>query len=332
MFSANLVEYKNKRVLITGGLGFIGSNLAIDLVRLGARVTIVDALIPLGGGNEFNVKPIRDEIQVSISDIRDAERMAEAVREKDIIFNLAAQTSHIDSLTDPFYDLDINCRGTLVFLETCRKLNPEGRIVYAGTRAQYGKCATLPVHEKSLLNPTDIYGANRHTAEQYHFIYSRLYGLRVTSLRVNNTYGPRHQMKHPKFGVLNWFVRLAIDNEEIPIFGDGLQLRDYNYVTDVVQAFLLAGLSEAACGEVFNLGSDRPSPLVDFVRSIIKVVGRGRNVHKPWPTERQKIEIGDYIADISKAKALLKWSPQVPFEMGLEETARFYRQYRGYYW
>ena len=288
--------YKDKKILITGGLGFLGSNLATSLVNLGAKVTLFDAMLPLYGGNFFNIEEIKNKVKVIITDIRDKDRIEEAVKEKDIILHIAAQTSHIDSMTDPLLDVDINCRGNIIFLEACRKFNPEVKIIYAGTRGQYGRVEYTPVDEKHPLNPTDIYGVNKTAGEQYHFIYARSYGLKVSSLRINNTYGPKHQMKHGRYGILNWFIRLAMDGETIKIFGEGNQLRDFNYVDDVTDAFLKAGASEVSNGKVYNLGSGNPVKFIDLVKKIIEIAGSGKLENVPWPKDRKDIETGDYVA------------------------------------
>ena len=324
--------YEHRKVAITGGLGFLGSNLAIELVRLGAEVTLIDAMLPMYGGNLFNVDDIKDKVKIHFKDIRDEKAMSALVREQDIIFHIANQTSHVDSMTDPFLDVDINCRGNLVFLEACRKENPDVKIIYAGTRAQYGLVESTPVTENHPLRPTDVYGVNKHAGEQYHMIYHRVYGLRTTSLRMPNVYGPRHQMKHSKYGIQNWLIRLAMDGEKITIFGDGLQMRDFNYVDDVIQAFLLVGSREETDGESFNLGSGSPISFCDMAKKIVQVVGSGEIVHVEWPEDRKKIETGDYIADFSKIEKALGWKPVVTIDSGLETTVAYYHQYKKYYW
>jgi UDP-glucose 4-epimerase len=324
--------YKNKKILITGGLGFLGSNLAVRLVNSGAKVTLLDAMLPLYGGNFFNVEEIKKKIKVIVADIRDKEKVEKAVKGKDLIFHIAAQTSHIDSMTDPFLDMDINCRGNIIFLESCRKFNPEVKIIYAGTRAQYGRVEYTPADEKHPFNPTDIYGVNKTAGEQYHFIYSRICGIRVASLRINNTYGPKHQMKHALYGILNWFIRLAMDGQAIKVFGEGNQLRDFNYAQDVVAAFLKAGESKNADGKIYNLGSGKPIKFIDLVKKIVEITGSGRIEYVPWPKDRKDIETGDYVASYEKIKNELGWQPEVSLEEGLKKTVEFYRKYRKKYW
>ena len=324
--------YRNKKVLITGGLGFLGSNLAIALVGLGAKVTIFDAMMPLYGGNFFNIESIKDKAEVIIGDIRDSVKLGEGVRGKDLIFHIAAQTSHVDSMKDPLLDIDINCRGNIIFLESCRNNNPNVKIVYTGTRGQYGKVEYAPVDEKHTLNPTDIYGANKTAGEQYHFIYSNAYGLRVCSLRVNNTYGPRHQMKHSFYGILNWFIRLAMEGKAIKVYGEGSQLRDYNYVDDVTNAFLLAGANEKANTKIYNLGSGKPIKFIDLVKKVIEATGSGSFEKIPWPEDRKMIETGDYVADFNKIKNELGWDPVIGMDEGLQRTIDFYKKYRDKYW
>jgi UDP-glucose 4-epimerase len=323
--------FQGSKVLITGGLGFIGSNLAHVLVELKAEVSIVDSLTPEGGGNLYNIDDIKNKVKVSISDIRDESAMACQVEEQDYIFNLAAQLSHVDSMKAPFTDLDINCKGHLVLLEACRKHNNHVKIIYTGTRAQYGRILYTPVDEKHPLNPIDTNGITKHAAEQYHMLYHKVYGIRAASLRLTNTYGPRHQMKHSRQGFIGWFVRLAMDDQTIKIFGDGAQIRDTNYVDDVVSALLVTAASEKGEGEVFNLGGS-PISNLDLAKLIIKIVGKGRYELVPYPEESKRIEIGDYTANITKIRSLLGWQPTIDLEEGLERMVRFYERNRAAYW
>ena len=324
--------YNNKSILITGGLGFLGSSLAISLVRRGARVAVLDAMLPLYGGNMFNIKDISNETEIIIGDIRDEATLSKAVKDKEIIFHIAAQTSHIDSMTDPLLDVDINCRGSIILLEACRRLNPSVKIIYAGTRGQYGKVKYAPVDEGHPLDPTDIYGVNKTAGEKYHFLYAGSYGLKVCSLRINNSYGPRHQMKHGKYGILNWFVRLAMEGGTIRVFGDGTQLRDFNYVDDVTDAFLRAGSDKKAEGKIYNLGSGEPIKFISLVQKIINVVGKGKIEKVPWPKERKDIETGDYVADFSRIRNELGWQPLTDLDSGLRQTVGFYGKYKEEYW
>jgi Nucleoside-diphosphate-sugar epimerases len=257
-------SYRGKKVMITGGLGFIGSNLARRLVEWGAEVLIVDSLIPDYGGNLFNVEGIKDKVRVNIADVRDSNSMDYLVRGHDYIFNLAGQVSHTDSMRDPYTDLEINCRSQLSLLEACRHNNPTVKIIYASTRQIYGAPDYLPVDEKHLLHPTDVNGINKMAGEWYHILYNNVYGIRATSLRLTNTYGPRQLVKHNRQGFIGWFIRLAVDGQEISVYGDGKQLRDLNYVDDVVEAFLLAGASDKPNGQVFNLGGLQPVSLLEI--------------------------------------------------------------------
>lgn len=324
-------EFKDAEVLVTGGLGFIGSNLAYKLVELGANITIVDAMIPNVGGNLYNITEIKDKVKLNFADIRDGNAMNQLVKDKDYIFNLAAQLSHTESMKDPFSDLDINCRGHLILLEACRKFNDEVKIIYTGTRAQYGKILYNPVDEKHPINPTDANGITKHACEQYHLLYYNVYGIKTTSLRLTNTYGPRHQMKHKEQGFIGWFIRQAMDNEEIKIFGEGQQLRDINYIDDVVDALLTAAINDKAYGDAFNLGGC-PISLLNLVKLIIEVVGRGTYKLIEYPQEWEKIEIGDYIADVTKIKKALGWEPKTDIEEGLIKTVRYYEKNKPNYW
>lgn len=339
MIMKKLSFYKNKNVLITGGLGFIGSNLAIALVNLGANVEIVDALIPAYGGNLFNIKPIEKKVKWEKGDIRDKKKVDSWVRDKNIIFNLAGTLSHIDSMTDPMTDLEINCRAQLSLLESVRKYNPKACIVFAGTRNQYGKAKYLPVDENHPQEPTDINGINNIAAEKYHLMYTSVYGIRTVSLRMTNTFGPRHQMRHARQGVLNWFIRKILDKEEIVLYGDGKQIRDVNYIDDVVDALLLAGKSKTGWGQAYNLGGT-PVSLADFVKKTIKVVGMLQNevrprfelVYRPFPKDREKIEVGDYIASWKKINKAYGWRPKTSLEEGIKKTVEYYKKYKKYYW
>jgi len=324
-------EYKDKRILITGGLGFIGSTLAHYLVRFGSKVLIIDSLIPQYGGNWFNIKGIEDKVMVNISDVRDQYSMNYLVRDQDIIFNLAGSLSHVDSMSDPFTDLEINCTSQLSLLESCRRYNPRVKIVYAGTRNQYGRAEYLPVDEKHPMEPIDVNGINCIAGESYHLLYNNVYGIRTCSLRMTNTYGPRHQMKHPRQGVLNWFIRQIIDGEKIRLYGTGEQVRDINYVDDVVKALLLTGASNKVWGEVFNLGGMSVS-LRKFVETVIKVAGKGSYKLISFPANRGSIEIGDYIADWSKIKKTLGWEPRFSLEEGIKKTIEYYQKYKKHYW
>ncbi len=324
--------YSNCNVMITGGLGFLGSNLAHTLVELGAKVLLVDPMLPLYGGNYFNVESIRDRVRVNIADIRDAGAMNELVKGQDVIYHIGNQTSHVDSMTDPLLDVDINCRGNIIFLEACRQFAPEAKIVYAGTRGQYGRLQYVPVDEKHPSNPTDVYGINKHAGEQYMFTYGRIYGMPVTSLRINNSYGPRGQMKHGKYGILNWFLRLAMDGKAIQVYGEGQQLRDYNYVDDVTDAFLRVAATEKSNGEAYNLGSNEHIKFIDLVRRIVAAAGSGSVEQIAWPEDRAAIEIGDYAADIAKIQTELGWQPTVTLGQGLERTVGFYREHKQHYW
>ena len=256
--------FKNKKILITGGLGFIGSTLAHRLAKMEADIFLVDSLISEYGGNNFNINGIEDRVKVNIADVRDKHSMDYLVKDKDIIFNLAGTLSHIDSMNDPFTDLEINCKSQLSILESCRKNNRDVKIIFAGTRGQYGKADHLPVDEKHLMHPTDVNGINNIAGESYHILYNNIYGIRAVSLRLTNTYGPRHQMKHHKQGIINWFIRQLIEGQTVKLYGDGKQVRDINYVDDVVEALLLVACNEDANGEVFNLGGI-PKNLIDLV-------------------------------------------------------------------
>jgi UDP-glucose 4-epimerase len=325
-------NFQGKKILITGGLGFIGSNLAIRLAKYGVDVTIVDSLIPDYGGNLFNIEEIKDKVHVNIADVRDRSSMSYLVRGKDYIFNLAGQVSHIDSMADPFTDLEINCVSQLSILEACRNHNKDVKIVYAGTRQQYGRPNYLPVDENHLVQPTDVNGINKMAGEWYHILYCRVYGIRTTSLRITNTYGPRLLMKHNRQGFAGWFIRQVIDDERIKIFGDGSQVRDFTYVDDVVEAILLAATNEKADGDFFNLGSLEHISLLEFVKLLIELNGSGSYEIVPFPEDKKKIDIGSFYSDYSKIKNTLGWEPTIDLREGLSRTLEYYKKYKSYYW
>jgi UDP-glucose 4-epimerase len=323
--------YRGKKVIITGGMGFIGSNLAIALVDLGAEVLIVDSMIPEYGGNTFNIEPIRDRVRVNISDVRDRTSMNYLVQGQDCMFNLAGTLSHVDSMKDPFTDLEINCVSQLSILESCRHFNPSIKIVFAGTRGQYGYTGGKPVTEDTPMRPVDVNGINNIAGEGYHLLYNDVYGIRACSLRMTNTFGPRHQMRHPRQGVLNWFLRQLIDGEKIRLYGTGTQIRDINYVSDVVEALLVAMMDERTNGQAFNLGGE-PLSLKQFIELAIEVHGSGEYDLIPFPPEAKVIEPGDYIADYSKFHKLTGWRPRVSVREGIARTLDYYRAYKAWYW
>nr|MDO8083026.1 GDP-mannose 4,6-dehydratase [Candidatus Freyarchaeota archaeon] len=313
-------------MLVTGGLGFVGSNLAQKLVELGAEVTIYDAMIETSGANMANIREIQDRVEVVIGDIRDFNLLREHIKDKEVIFNNAAQSSHLDSMEDPLLDIDINCRGIMNVLKACRKYNDSVKIVYSGTRGQLGRLIRSPADETHPENPTDIYGVNKLAAEKYHMVYHSAYGMHTTCIRLNNGYGPRSQMKHAKFGILNWFIRRAMLNEVITVYGEGKQTRDYNYIDDMVDALILATQSEKSDGEFFLIGSGKEISIIDLIKLIIKTVGHGSYEHVPWPEESKKIEIGNFFVTYEKIHRTLGWHPTTGIEEGLKKTVNFYRE------
>jgi len=316
--------YKDKKVLITGGCGFIGSNLAMELVRAKAHVTIIDSMIPDYGGNLHNIHDIMDQVRLNISDVRDQVSMQYLVRDQEIIFNLAGQVSHIDSMKDPMTDLEINAKAQLGVLEACRKFNPDTKIVLTSTRQIYGRPHYLPVDENHPLDPVDVNGINCIAGEWYHLLYHKVHGIKTAVLRLTNTYGPRQLLKHSRQGFIGWFVRLVLQNERIQLYGDGEQKRDLNFVDDVVQAILLAGKSDKAVGQVYNLAGDGPVSLKSLVENMVRIAGKGSYKLVPWPEEKKKIDIGDFYGNASKIESELGWTPKTPLDAGLEKTFAYY--------
>lgn len=324
--------YHNKKVLITGGLGFIGSNLARALVAQGARVTIVDSLIPQYGGSLFNIENIREMVHVNVCDVRDPHAMKHLVQGKDFLFNLAGQTSHIDSMTDPQTDLEINASAQLSLLEACRLNNPEIKIVFASTRQLYGKPDYLPVDEKHPIRPVDVNGINKLAGEWYHLLYNNVYGIRACALRLTNTYGPGMRVKDARQTFLGIWVRQLLEGTPIKVFGDGEQLRDFNYVDDCVNALLLAGANEQANGKVYNLGSPEVIGLKALAEKIVSLGFGGSYELVPFPEERKAIDIGDYYSDFSLISMELGWLPEVNLQKGLLNTIEYYSKHKSAYW
>jgi len=319
--------YRGRKVMITGGLGFIGSNLAGQLVALGANVLLVDSLIPDYGGNLFNIDGIADRVTVNVADVRQQSTMNYLVRDRAVIFNLAGQVSHIDSMRDPYTDLEINCRSQLTILEACRYHNPDVKVVYAGTRQVYGRPDSLPVDESQLVRPTDVNGINKAAGEYYHLVYNNVFGIRACSLRLTNVYGPRQLLKHNRQGFIGWFIRLAIEDQVIPIYGDGSQLRDFVYVDDAADAFLRAGATDACNGGAFNVGGDQPIDHRHLTTLLVSVAGSGSVQYVDWPPEKKAIDIGSFYADSTRFRRLTGWAPAVPLDEGLRRTVAFCREH-----
>lgn len=324
---------KQKNVLITGGLGFIGSSLAIALVKKGAHVTIVDNLSPMQGGNLFNVTSIKKQIHINYTDIRDIPSINQLVKGQDYIFHLARQTDHISSQTDPFPDIDVNIKGTAILLEACKKYNSKVRLINVGTRGQYGSAITLPVAEDAPTNPKGIYELTNLAAEKMVKIYHDNYGIRSVMLRLTNVYGPRAQMKTNHYGVVNWFIRQAIDGEKISVFGNGLMRRDFLYVDDTVDAMLRCAATPACYGEVINIGHDKPDTFLHLVQMIVRVAGKKASYRfTPFSAERKTQEPGDFASDITKIQRLTGWKPTTGMQSGIKKTIAYYRKHKKEYW
>lgn len=324
--------FHNRNVLITGGLGFIGSNLARRLLELGAKVTLLDSLIPEYGGNIFNVDGVQDRLRINISDVRDPYAIRYLVEGQDILFNLAGQSSHLDSMKEPETDLEINCSAQLSILETCRQVNPDIRIVFAGTRQIYGKPDYLPVDESHPIRPVDVNGINKTAGEWYHLLYCTTYGIPCCILRLTNTYGPRMRVKDSRQTFLGVWLRLLVQGQPIQVYGDGKQKRDFNYVDDVVEAMLLAASSDKAIGQVYNLGGNEVFSLKELAELLIKINGGGGFETVPIPEEMKKIDIGDYYGDFRKIQTDLGWQPNVRLRDGLERSIRHYQAHAKQYW
>jgi UDP-glucose 4-epimerase len=324
--------YSGKKILITGGLGFIGSTLAVRLVEVGAQVTLVDGLIPDLGANYFNIESIKDRVRVVEADLGDRSTIDSLVKGKDLIFNIGMHSCHLKSMTDPPFDLQTNVLPQINFLESLRFHNPQVRVIYIGTRAQFGQALTIPITEDTPPNPKDIYAASKQVVEWYHRLYQKICGLRVTSLRLGNTYGPRHQMRHAQYGVQNFLIRMALEDQEIKIFGDGSQKREMIYIEDIVSCLLLLGEKQQCVDQVYCVGSAESITFLQLVEAIIRACGTGRFIHAPWPEDRKSIEVGDVVTDFSKLTEHTGWRPTTRLSEGLKKTVEFYRKNRQHYW
>lgn len=314
-----------KKALITGGLGFIGSNLARALVALGAKVTILDSLIPEYGGNKRNLRGLERKVAINLSDVRDRHSLPEFLRGQNFLFNLAGQTSHMDSMTDPETDLEINCRAQLTLLEACRKHNPKLRVVFASTRQIYGRPDYLPVDEKHPLRPVDVNGINKLAGEEYHLLYSEVHGVRSTVLRLTNTIGPRMRIKDARQTFVGIWIRQILEGKPVEVWG-GEQLRDFTYVDDAVEAFLLAATHPQAVGHVFNLGGVGRVSLRHLAQTLVDVAGRGSYTVRAFPADRKKIDIGDYYSDCRLIGKKLGWKPRTTIKQALAQTFGYYRR------
>ncbi len=325
-------QLRGKRILITGGLGMIGSTIAAKAVAAGASVTLVDACIEPYGANLFNIEGIRDTVEVNISDIRDRESMKVLVRDRDIIFNLAGQVSHNDSIDDPYLDADINYIGHMNVLESLRRCNRDAVVLHAGSRLQFGRIERIPVSEDHSLRPRTPYALNKTAAENIYRFYNEVHGIRTVSFRIANPYGPRSQMKHSKYSMINWFIRLAMEERTIRIFGDGSQVRDYIHVDDLADAFIAAAVTKDCHGRAFNVGSGEGTTFRDMVAMVLATVGTGSSERVPWPDTYINVETGDYVTDIRALAAATGWSPATDLPTGIAGTYAYYRQYHEHYW
>jgi len=316
--------YENKNVLITGGLGFIGSNLARKLLSLGANISIIDNLHPLYGGNLFNIQGIKEKLNVVVDDIRNTAVITPLIENADIIFHLAAQVSYIDSLNMPFEDLDLNVHATLNILETCRKFNLEAKIIFSSSRMVYGKVETPLVAEQNETNPLSLYGIHKLTSEKYLLMYFKDFGIPTSILRLTNPYGPRQQIKHSKYSLIGWFIRQAMEDKTIKIYGGGQQLRDYIFIDDIVNAMILAGSNLEAVGQVVNIGSGTSIRFCDMVSKVVECVKKGRIEFIPWPENYEKVETGNVSVDISKLIRITSWSPRISLDEGIKLTYEYY--------
>jgi UDP-glucose 4-epimerase len=328
----DLTYFHDSRVLITGGAGMIGSTIARLLVEQGAEVTVVDAMLPTYGGNRFNLSDIMDKIVFVKGDIRNLDRVKQWVDGADYVFSLAAQVSYVDSNHDPLLDLDINCRGHLNLLLALSQINRRAKVVFTSSRFVYGSIEYNPVDEGHDFNCLSIYGIHKLAGEKYYRFYHDAHGLDTVSVRITNPYGPRQQMKHSKYGIVNWFIRLALEGKPLTVFGEGKQKRDYIFVEDVAEGIMSVALSPGTAGQVYNLGTGVGTPFIDMVHLVAQTIPGTEIQYLPWPQDRYFVETGDFIADISKITAATDWAPRISLQEGIEKTIAFYRQNREQYW
>lgn len=328
----HLRSFQGKNVLITGGMGFIGSNLAHRLVALGARVRIVDSAQPGTGANWFNLQGIDQDIELRVADLRDTDVVREMIAGQDYLFNLAGLVSHIDSMQFPHRDMEVNSACQLSIVEACRKENPTIKVVYSGTRQVYGRTQYLPVDENHPVDPVDYNGVSKRAGELYHIIGQRVYGLQATSLRLTNTFGPRMHCKDGRLTFIGDWIRRLQTGLPLEVFGSGKQIRDLNFVDDVVNALLLTASKPESNGQIYNLGSPEPICLLDLARLMIEIFGKGRYEIHPFPKERLRIDIGDYHGNYSKIQAEIGWQPEVSLRDGLVRTFKYYCEHQEHYW
>ncbi|HEY4397262.1 MAG TPA: NAD-dependent epimerase/dehydratase family protein [Acidimicrobiia bacterium] len=326
-----LASFAGRRCLVTGGLGFIGSNLALVLSAGGAEVTVVDALVPTHGGDRANLDGAAGRIEVIDALVDDVALVRDAAAASEVVFNLAGQVSHVESMERPRFDLEVNTATQVGFLEILRDVGSTAVVVYTSTRQIFGHPRYLPVDEDHPVSPVDVNGISKSATEQLHLLYGEQYGIRASSVRLTNVYGPRQRLRDNLQGFLPIFVRRALSDEPITVFGDGAQERDCLYVDDVVECLLLTARSAEAIGEVFNVGNDERLSLRAIAEAIVAAAGSGSVESVPWPHDRDAIDIGSYYGDSSKAKRLLGWEPRTPFADGIAKTIDFYQSHRSRY-
>jgi UDP-glucose 4-epimerase len=323
-FSCSLPSLQGQRILITGGLGFIGSSLAHQCLELGAKVTIYDSLDPKSGGNLFNISKIENAVEIILNDIRNFEGISACIRNQDILFNCAAYTSHPNSMKDPLLDIEVNCKGVINLLEAARRFNPELKIVHIGTSTQIGRMQFTPVDERHPEFPMDIYSANKTASEKYILIYGSAYQMKTTVVRLANVFGPRSNIKTPEFGFMNYFIGLALQDKELTVFGAGSQLRNVCYVEDCVEALILASQSEESNGQVFFAVANRQYSVMEIAQAIVEHIG-GRVRFVEWPKDREVIDIGDAVISNAKIKAILGWNARYDLATGLAKTREYFQ-------
>jgi UDP-glucose 4-epimerase len=328
---SGLPSLKGQKILITGGLGFIGSNLAHKCLELGAEVTIYDCLDPRSGGNLYNIHDINDHIEVCFHDILNFDRICQQVVKKDIIVNCAASTSHPFSMREPWIDLDVNSRGVINLMEAVRRFNRDVRFIHLGTSTQLGKLQYQPADEKHPEFPTDIYSANKSVSEKYVLIYGNVYQIRASVVRLSNVFGPRATIHSPDFTFNNYFIGLALQGKDITVFGEGKQIRNVIYVEDAVAALIHTSQSEKINGGTFFVVGDQHYSVAQIADATVKYIGSGRVRYVEWPLGRKTVDVGDVIISNQKMKTLLKWNPQYDLESGLIETKAYYENCLGEY-
>ncbi|MGC2413123.1 MAG: NAD-dependent epimerase/dehydratase family protein [Stellaceae bacterium] len=322
--------FRGAHVMVTGGVGLIGSALARRLAGLGAELVLLDSMVAEAGANLANIADLGGRVRVNIADIRDAAALRHLLTGQDFLFDLAGQTSHLDSMNAPEFDLAVNCTAQLQLLELCRAVAPGVAIVHAGTRQIYGRPRYLPVDEEHPLRPADVNGVNKMAGEAYHLLFHDVYGINTRSLRLTNVYGPGMRIKDARQNFLGIWLRRTLEGDAFEVWG-GEQRRELLYVEDAVEAFLDAALSRDTAGLALNVGGGEPYTLIALAEALIRANGGGSFERREFPEDRKRIDIGDFVTDDRRFRQLTGWAPQIGLDDGLARSLDYYRRHMASY-